>query len=812
MIPLRATYRFQFHKDFGFDQALALLPYLKALGVSHAYASPVFQARPGSTHGYDVTDPTVINPELGGEAAFRRFATALREAGMGLILDIVPNHMATHHANPYWMDSLARGAAAPRVFDIDWDKPKILLPVLGETLSKTLADGQIALSLDAANGWLLASAYGEHHWPLRPEDTAALLAQAGLEQAASLWRLVKLPDSDLGPARQALRELAPAQQEALAAVLRAADLPALIANQHWRPVHWRSARDALTHRRFFNITELIGLRVEDPMVFGIVHRLPLALLREGLVDGLRIDHIDGLADPAGYCRDLRAATGPDALIVVEKILGRGEVVRPDWPIDGTTGYERLNEINGLFIDHDGYARLTAHLAATAGVTGAPQDRLAAAKRQVLEASFGNEVEQLTALAAGLLQNEEFAPAALRRAILALIARFPVYRSYVTAPGADPLDHALWAKALSGLAAETDPWTAAAAEALVRLVETDPAAGEFRTRFQQLTGPAMAKGLEDTELYRAVALTSANEVGGETEDCARAPAEIHAIAEARGAEGRRDLITLATHDTKRGPEVRARLNALSLDSEGFIRRAARWRDLGAALRGPAGPDAADEWLIQQTILGAWPIDADRLRQYLTKALREAKRHSSWEDPNEAYEAATLDYAAALLAHPPFREDLLAYLAEIDPLGRVNALAQMVLALTLPGTPDIYQGTEFWDFSLVDPDNRRPVDYAAREAALEAPTPDRASDAAGIAKLHAVRRLLALRQLAPDLFTGYRPLPAPPGWFAFTRGGDRLLVMVPVRGGGELPAHGLPGEWEEALGLPADWPVLVAVKAG
>ncbi|WP_421988362.1 malto-oligosyltrehalose synthase [Roseococcus sp.] len=816
MTDWRATYRLQFHAGFTFDDALAILPYLARLGVSHLYASPLFAARPGSTHGYDVADPTRINPELGGREGFDRLSDGLRAAGLGLLLDIVPNHMAADRANPWWMGALAGGREGPAaaIFDIDWERhPQLLLPVLGDTLVETLAQGAIALELDG-EGWIVASAHGEHAWPLRSEDAAQLLEAAGLAEQGRLWRTDSTPD--FSGARAALRALAPAQAAVLRAVLKAEDLPALLERQHWRAVHWRSGRDALSSRRFFNVNELIGVRVEREEVFALTHRLTLELVREGRVDGLRIDHIDGLADPLGYAKRLRAAVGPGVPVLIEKILGHGETIRPEWPVDGTTGYERLNVLNRVFVSDEGYRALAAHLDAQGWVTGTPDARLLAAKRQMLEESFAPELEQIADLAQSLATPDaaiEFALPTLRAALSSLLVNGAVYRSYLTGPRAEPADRALWDGMLAAVEAEGDPWTSGAARWLAEVILTGDGAtaAELRRRFQQLSGPLTAKGLEDTEFYRAVALLSVNEVGGELAEAGGDVATFHAWAAPRAATHPRDLTPLATHDTKRGPEVRARLNLLSWEPESWIAAATRWREMNAPLRASEGPDPADEWLIYQTLLGAWPIDAARLREYLTKAMREAKRHTRWENPQEGYESACLDFATALLESPEaagFRAELADHVARLDLPTRVNGLAQAVLQLTLPGLPDIYQGTEWWDFSLVDPDNRRPVDYAARAAALDGALPPLAEDSLGLTKQRATHRLLQWRRDNPALFEGYAALDLPRDFLGFTRGGGKLAVIVPRRAFALAPPPMPPGAWRDLL--PEIAPVKVLIR--
>lgn len=801
----RATYRLQFHPGFTFDDAVLILPYLERLGVSHIYASPLFTARPGSTHGYDVVDPTRINPEIGGEQGFCRLSDGLRTRSMGLLLDVVPNHMAADRTNPWWMAALAGGREGPAasIFDIDWERhPQVLLPVLGDTLMETLGQGAIALEL-TADGWLAACAYGEHSWPLRREVAAELLEAAGLADQSRLWLTDRTPD--FSGARAALRELDPEGMSVLQAVLKAEDLPALLERQHWRPLHWRSGRDALSSRRFFNINELVGVRVERAEVFTLTHRLVLGLVREGRVDGLRVDHIDGLADPAGYARQLRAAVGADVPIIVEKILGPAEELRPDWPVDGTTGYERLNVINRLFVDADGYRVLASRLDDQGWVVGEPAARLLAAKRQMLEESFSPELEQLADLAVSLAEPDgaiEFAGPTLRAALASLLVSCPVYRSYMTGPGPDVEDQVIWKAMLAAVEAEGDPWTSAAATWLTELILNGEgtAAADLRRRFQQLTGPLMAKGLEDTEFYRAVALTSVNEVGGDLEAAGSGIAAFHAWAGRRAEANPRDLGPLATHDTKRGPETRARLNLLSLDPISWIAAFDRWMAINAPLRPAEGPDPADEWLIYQTMLGAWPISAERLREYLTKALREAKRHTRWENPREAYEQACLDFATGLLeadAAAEFRREIASLAEGLAIPTRINGLAQTILQLTLPGVPDIYQGTEWWDHSLVDPDNRRPVDFASRERALDTDPSPLLEDSIGSLKQWVIGRLLALRRERPELFEGYQPVEVPPGFLGYSRGVGALLVLLPLRGGNAANVPVPSGAWRDVL---------------
>ncbi|MCS0502237.1 malto-oligosyltrehalose synthase [Ancylobacter mangrovi] len=799
--PLRATYRLQFHRDFPFAAAEAIVPYLARLGVSHVYASPILAAVPGSMHGYDAVDPNLINPELGGAAGFEALAAALAANGLGLILDVVPNHMAASSHNPYWMETLEFGPAAPAaaLFDIWWEAGRLLLPVLGDPLRATLEERRLRLRADWEAGRFVV-AYAEHAFPLGPVSVSALLEplahrEGALAPLAGVWAALasgNVHAPAIAAAREAMRVLPEAARERVEEALAGADLAALLETQHWRLAWWRTAADELNYRRFFNITDLVGVRVEDPAVFEATHALILSLVRRGLVQGLRIDHVDGLVDPAGYLERLRAAVGPDVPVFVEKILEPGEVL-PAWPIDGTTGYERLNDINALFVDEAGYRAFEAELRAANLLRGTTGERVAAAKREIMRTSLGAELSRLVGLVREGLREEmergDITEGALARAVLALLVHCPVYRSYATDHAHDPADTAIWAATLERVEAHEDPMTVAAARLLLKRLEKPEVAGDraFRRYFQQVSGPAMAKGFEDTELYRTPILVSVNEVGGDLDHPAREPGELRRLFAARARMGACDLVPLETHDTKRGPETRARLNALSHRPalwRDFLREAAptlaRLREKG---EGGAVPDGLEERLIHQTLIATWPITMARLEGYLLKALREAKRHTTWETPDQAYEAAVLRVAGELVegaGGEDYRRLVVELVARLAPATHVLSLAQTALQLTLPGTPDIYQGTEFRDFSLVDPDNRRPVDFERRLAALSGE-----GEPEDVEKCGLTHRLLGLRRdLGCFSGGGYRPLdfaPSPWHWFGFVREGegDAVLVVVPTR---------------------------------
>ncbi|SHG29874.1 maltooligosyl trehalose synthase [Kaistia soli DSM 19436] len=804
---VRATYRVQFNAEFTFEDAERLSPYFSALGISHLYASPIFRARAGSAHGYDMVDPTEISDELGGEAGFRSMAATLAANGIGIILDIVPNHMAADGANPYWIDVLEFGAdavSAP-IFDIDFSR-RIALPWLGDD-----AAAIEKLAYDEAAGRVTAIVAG-NAVPLRPRSIAALLDRVGAMEAALAWRVVDRGKADpeaIDTARVALRAAAAAMSDSFERALDKADLNAVHAEQHWQAVPWRQT-ESLNYRRFFEVSHLLGVCIEDETVFEIVHCLPLALLREGLVQGLRVDHVDGLADPAAYCVQLREATGPEALILIEKILGHDEALRP-WPIDGTTGYERLNLINEAFVSANGRTAFQSYLEARGWLSGSPLARIAAAKTEVVEKSFKPELARLLESAAAMLGDDAPVASVLEAAVVALLSAFPVYRSYLVGLPASPEDDALWREA-EARAKRDAPGVA---PVLVRLVEAALRApgldaARFRRLFQQLSGPAMAKGFEDTELYRSVALASVNEVGSDLVAPPRSDDELHAAFAAFGPRG---LTPLATHDTKRGADTRARLNLLSHFPERWIRLVEGWEAQHADLKAEAGPDDLDLWFIYQTLFAAWPLPVDRARGYFEKAMREAKRHSGWTDPDETYEAALHDFVALLIAGSegaPFRAELEAFLAETAPIAATNSLSQTLLQLTLPGIPDIYRGTELADFSLVDPDNRRPVSWERREALLSSPVsavPPMAEDEERAAKLSATRSLLALRARNPDIFASpYQAERVSDGWFAFSRRGSAAELVVAVPLTPEAMAsesvvfndHQLNGSWRNPMG--------------
>lgn len=775
-VELVAAYRLQFRPGFGFDEAAQLAPYLRALGVSHAYCSPYLQARAGSRHGYDGVDPTRVSIDCGGMEGHVRFCEALGRAGLGQILDIVPNHMAIGGPdNAWWWDVLENGPAsvfAP-YFDVDWDSPdpelngKVLLPILGASLHEVLESQ--ALKLDHQAGrWVIR--YGEQVLPTAPGSVGA----AEIEQALS------------GP-------------EAM---------HALLMRQHYRLTSWDDSIGRLNYRRFFDIDQLIGLRVEDEAVFKATHGLVLGWLARGVVDGVRIDHIDGLLDPQGYLLRLREhAEG--AGIWVEKILQGDELLPPDWPVGGTTGYEFANRVLRLYVDPAGEAELTR---CYAEFTGEPLDFEAIARdcrHMILRTSLAPELDRLIAG----FERIRAAPGreALSAALPEVIASFPVYRTYVR-PGPagvseEDVRRVEEAISVAGRRAEVPGKTLEWLRDVLLLRNDDPAARLAAFRFQQVTGPVMAKGVEDTAFYRFNRLVCLNEVGGDPARFSISVAEFHAACAETQRRSPRTLVATATHDTKRGEDVRARLALLSEVPRQWQAAVQRWAAMNQRRRLDDYPDFSAEYLLYQTLAGAWPITVQRAADYMEKAAREAKRYTSWTHPNRAYESSLRHFVETILTDADFVADLRAF---VDPLiepGRLNALAMTLLKLTSPGIPDIYQGAELWSLTLVDPDNRDLVDYGPRRRLLDqlcdlAPEAILARSDEGLPKLHVIQRALAVRRRRPDCFGpagDYRPMQADglrkEHVVAFVRG-DRVVTVVPRL------VLGLGGDWADTrLSLPA-----------
>jgi (1->4)-alpha-D-glucan 1-alpha-D-glucosylmutase len=828
-IPI-ATYRVQLTANFDFDAAASIVPYLKALGITHLYASPFMKARKGSTHGYDIVDHTRINPELGGDAGFERLSRALKQHGLGLILDFVPNHVGVHFAdNPWWLDVLEWGPASPHAvsFDIDWDilpyraRAGVLLPIIGSSYGEALEKGEIELRYDADEGSFSAW-YFEHRLPIAPERYSEILRtsikEAGAEAGAAGKRILDLASRYRG-LRHPNRREAPDFKAELKGIAGGADIIArgldayragperpaqilalhhLLERQHYRLGHWRLASSDINYRRFFDVNTLAGLRVEDSGTFDAIHRLVRKLIVEGKLQGLRLDHIDGLRDPAQHFQRLRRlirdAQGKDAkpfYMVVEKILGEHEKLPPFTGVHGTTGYEWLNTITKVLVDGNGLDPLDEVWRQISNMPPRLGPVLKDAKRRVLETLLTSEFTVLRRLlariAAGHYSTRDFSADSLRQALELYILHFPIYRTYLTSAGPTEHDRALISETIDKARAD---WFAAddgifefLRDTLTmdlirpgRAAHSAPRVRRFALKVQQFSGPVMAKSLEDTAFYRYHRLLALNEVGGDPAARALSVDAFHAAMKIRAGEWPHGMTATATHDTKRGEDARARLMALTELPGEWTSAVARWKIQNAphlVIEGEMrAPSAAFEYMLYQTLLGAWPsgerddLFLQRMQAYALKAAREGKQETSWLNPNEAYEAGLRTFLARILDRSVSAEFLtsLETLAQrVSRLGALNSLSQITLKATIPGVPDFYQGTEFWDLSLVDPDNRRPVDFAARAAVLASmDAPDWESLVQnwsnGHLKLAWTRQLLKLRTELADVFAygDYEPL--------------------------------------------------------
>jgi len=837
-----ATYRLQLRAGFDFDAAAELADYLAELGVSHAYLSPILQAVGGSTHGYDVVDPRVIDPDLRGAAGYTRMTSALREHGLGQVLDIVPNHMATDPDNPWWWDVLANGPSSryASFFDIDWEGPreaswsKVLVPVLGDHYGRVLEAGELEL-IRQGSGFEIH--YHDLRLPVSPESMSMVLLPAARrsgrpELADVADQLRRLPttrgDGSVRLERhQAIERIAgrldhlltdptiagavDAEREAVSTDVDL--LHELLDEQNYRLAYWRIANEEIDYRRFFSIETLVGVRTDDPDVLAETHRLVLDLVRDQSVDALRIDHIDGIGRPAHYLEQLSDST-EGVYTVVEKILEEGEDLPSGWPVSGTTGYDFLNRVNSVFVDTAAEERMTGIYTSVTGETADYDDVLWEAKRQVLETSFAAELQRLTGILAQVCsqrrRHRDHTRRELKDTLAAVIASFPVYRLYV-APGADPstadIEHAAGAIAEAvRLDPDLDPEllelvTDLSLGRVAGLIE-----GAFIRLFQQLTAPVLAKGAEDTAFYRYNRMLSLNEVGGDPGVFGIDTRTFHRLTEENAEAWPETMLTIGTHDTKRSPDVRARLNVLSEIPEAWESALSEWTELNERHQVGGFPDSNTRYHYYQSLVGAWPIGSERMRQYMTKAIREAKTHTSWIDPAPDYEAAVESFVTSSLADNDFVASLERFLEAQDLVdrGRRNSLRQVALLLTCPGVPDIYQGSELWDLSLVDPDNRRPVDYGLCRKILSevnSSTWTRSIDDRGGHKVLLIQRLLRQRK-DRGLPGDYEPLDVEgtrPGDVLAYASGD-LVAIVPVRTEGtwadtsvKMPA----GRWRDLM---------------
>jgi (1->4)-alpha-D-glucan 1-alpha-D-glucosylmutase len=871
-----ATYRLQFHSGFTFEHATEIVPYLGGLGISHAYASSYLAAVPGSTHGYDVADPTRLNPEVGDEERYSRWIEALRAHSMGHILDLVPNHMGiAKSANPWWQDVLENGPSSQyaHVFDIDWHplKPelenKVLLPILGDSYGAVLERQELQLRF--ADG-VFSLGYYETTLPIAPgsyarileTDLEALLARLGEESIEAAEYLSILTAIRRLPGRaevsRAARHERAREKEVIKRRLAGLARESAIVHEHivrvvtlfngvkgdppsfdrlddllngqaYRLAYWRVAAEEINYRRFFDINELAAIRMEDPAVMACVHAFPFDLVRRGLVDGFRIDHVDGLFDPGDYLERMQARARevrPDLFsdralyVVVEKILAAEETL-PAWPTQGTTGYDFLVQINGLFVDQRNERPFNAVYENFARLKTSFREIAYRSKQLILRLSMASELNvlghQLNRFSERNRHYRDFTLNSLTQAMREIIAAFPVYRTYVnereeTVRERDGqyIAHAV-AEAKRRNIGRPRAVFDFVRDLLLKQADYIPASGRsehlrFVGKFQQVTSPVTAKGIEDTALYNYNRLVSLNEVGGEPDHFGIDPQKLHEWMAARAAAWPHALSATSTHDTKRSEDVRARLNVLSELPGAWKQSLARWARMNRRARttidGHSYPSRNEEYLLYQTLVGTWPFHMDaegeasyreRIVQYMLKAMREAKVVTSWINPSERHESAMAAFVEAILApdNTAFREDFLAFEHRIARYGIYNSLAQLAIKIGAPGVPDFYQGTELWDFSLVDPDNRRPVDYARRRALLDEA---RGLDVEGAMarpeddrlKLFVTTRLLAFRREHADAFAfgSYEPLAFDGNrrehLFGFARraaGAADVLVIVP-----------------------------------
>jgi (1->4)-alpha-D-glucan 1-alpha-D-glucosylmutase len=858
----RATYRLQFNSEFGFDQAAALAPYLVDLGVSHVYCSPYLKARPGSAHGYDIISHTDLNPDLGDRGSFDRMVEAFRRNGLGQVLDFVPNHMGVGGAdNPWWLDVLewGRDSAFAGWFDINWEPDqrylsgKLLVPVLGEQYGTALGSGALKLKFDPEAGAFSVWAYERHKLPIYPPHYGRILRDGHpeLERLGDVFSHLLVRDlhvaSRAKDGRAALAAKVQASPEVAGALAEAVDrfngvpgdleswgeLDKLIRDQHWRVAHFRVAGDDINYRRFFDVNELACIRMELPELFEHAHALIFRLLDDGVLDGLRIDHIDGLRDPKQYCLQLREKAPRPLYLVVEKILARHEEIREDWDVDGTTGYEVASLISGLLLDPSGEDRLTRFYGEFTGNREDFGDIVRRCKIRIMENELAGDLNSLAHDAAGIARSNpktaDFTQNVLHRALKEIIAVFPVYRTYIddeaTPTAADRRD-CDWA--LAKARRQDSAIDASVFDFLHGLLTCGLIAGSksgfsrvsvirLAMRIQQYSGPVMAKGLEDTAFYQYNRMLALNEVGGHPAEPHVSISSFHHANQRRAHRFPHSMLSTSTHDSKRGEDVRARLLVLSERPDEWARCVTQWSRILRA--GNAGspeelpPDRNDEYAFYQMLLGSWPpeiainnadpvqMDTFRLRleRATTKAMREAKIHTTWSAPNAAYEDAVLAFIRSALdttRKNAFLDSFAEFQAEIATAGMLNSLIQTVLKLTLPGVPDLYQGSELWDLNFVDPDNRRPVDFERRKQLLRGIHRDsgrrlsdyfkaRPSDwSDGGVKLRVALELLQLRKRQSLLFQdgSYEPLSvsgrAADRICAFARRTRNAIVIVAI----------------------------------
>jgi len=902
-----ATYRLQLNRDFTFAQATAIVPYLSELGISHCYVSPCLKARAGSTHGYDIVDHNSLNPEIGTPGDFDRFVAALHEQGMGLILDIVPNHMGVMGSdNAWWLDVLENGESSiyASFFDIDWHPikaelhGKVLIAVLHDHYGVVLESGELKLVFHAERGEFDVT-YRDHRFPVDPREyprilehcPAALVAELGeqnpdlLEFQSLITAFGHLParsesssdriaerNRDKEIHKRRLAELCARSPEVTACIRRAAgaingtpDNPAsfeelheLIKAQAFRLANWRVASDDINYRRFFDTNDLAGICVENEGVFEATHRLVLSLMADGKVDGLRVDHPDGLYDPRQYFERLNQGIALAAknsensshYVVIEKILSCGEQLPSEWPVCGTTGYDFTNLVNGVFVSPGAAMKLERTYRTFIDDEINVDDLAYRCRKLIMRVALASELNvlanQLAAIALSKRRTCDFTLNSLRDGLTEVVASFPVYRTYVNSAGVSEKDVRYIRSAIGSAkwrspAADTSIFDFLGQVLLTSIAEgQDPAyrnaVTTFAMRFQQFTGPVMAKGLEDTAFYRYNRLVSLDEVGSDFHRFGTTTSEFHLANQERLRSWPLTMLTTSTHDTKRSEDVRARINVLSEIPGEWRLQVRQWKRLNRnhrrVVNNKAAPSPNDEYLLYQTLVGAWPSTSldetdswknfcERMENYMLKAIREAKQNTSWINRNREYETAVSSFVRAVLkpgAENRFLDDFVPFQHRVARIGLWNSLAQTLLKLTCPGVPDTYQGNELWDFSLVDPDNRRPVDYARRRQMLQS-IREAGTDSAkltarlmetpedGPIKLYVIWKTLCLRRQWPDLFQEGEYLPLTVEGvkashvvaYARKRETSTVLVVVPRLTAGllnemDLPPIG-PRVWED-----------------
>ncbi len=821
-----STYRLQLHEEFGFDNASSIAPYLKELGVTHVYSSPYLQAAPHSRHGYDVVDHRKVNEELGGAEAHERFCKTLGEVGLGQVLDIVPNHMSLGRQNRYWWDVLENGTNSRYAgfFDIDWNsseerlRDKVLVPILGDQYGRVLRDGGVKIKRQGPVFLVVAS---EQELPISPTTLPLILSKAADRAGSDTLRFLaasfgRLPsaeewdrwkmnarDRDKRVLFGLLSRLCLEESQTCLEIDHVIDemngspdaLDELLSQQNYRLAYWKTADQQLGYRRFFDVNTLIGVRMEREYVFEETHALILKWVKEGVLDGLRVDHPDGLRDPLQYFDRLRKAA-PEAWIIGEKILEPGEWLRPNWPIEGTSGYDFLNQVLGLLVQPEGLIKLGEHYSNFTGDDCTFPVTAHDKKLNVTQEALGSDVNRLASLLVDICEENrdyrDFTRAEIRRAIREVASCFSIYRTYVVPQRKEITDEdrEIIRKATECAKNNRTDIDAQLFDFMSEVLQGNipgEKETEFVYRFQQFTSPVMAKGVEDTAFYDYNRLTALNEVGGNPACSGFSAADFHNYNSTIQQTFPQTMLTLSTHDTKRSDDVRARLSVLSEMPDEFAAKAQQWHGSTASYRGEQ-VDTGTEWFLFQSLIGAWPISVDRIKAYMQKAMREAKLRTTWTSNNAEYEDALNSYQEKLLQDKAFTRDLEDFVNSITYAGRVNSLAQTLLKHTCPGVPDLYQGGELWDLSLVDPDNRRPVDYELRSKLLgELRGLDTAQIMArideGLPKLHVVHRALNLRKEHPDWFgpeAAYTPLdvtgPDAMRIIAFQRG-DNVITIIP-----------------------------------